>query len=61
MRMGRKGEMSSTGVLNNLQIRCGGSDGLVHFCIVFSEHDVMRTGVCSLNPFTNALRLPVCT
>jgi len=46
MKMVCKGEMSSTGVLNTLQIRCGGSDELVHFCTVFSEHGFMRTGVC---------------
>ena len=61
MRMACKGNMSSTGVLSTLQIRCGGSDELVHFCTVFSEHGVMRTGVCFQSPLTNVLRLCICT
>ncbi len=60
-RMACKGEMSSTGVLSTLQIRCGGSDEFTHFCTVCSEHGVMHTGVWYLNPLTDVLRLCVCT
>ena len=55
MRMACKGDMSSTGVLSTLQIRCGGSNELVHFCTVISEHGVMRTGVCFPKSFDKCL------